>query len=196
MKDLIIIYIYIYIYIYRIGFGKNLNTVTHKGVVSFAESFDICQRHCNDLFLNPFTPLVQALYNLLNPGKKSIDDHYNVVDQFAYDVIAQRRKDIEKGQTFNDLLSHFMKAKNEKKVAVNDTELRDMILNLIIAGRDTTACTLSWTLYMLVLHPRIEYKLLEEIEQFLPTKAGNQENTIDPPELYKIVKDMIYCHAV
>ncbi|KAI7853604.1 cytochrome P450 [Circinella umbellata] len=180
----------------QIGFGKNLNTVTHKGIIPFAESFDMCQRHCNDLLLNPFTPIVQVFHTLLHPRTKSINDHYKIVDQFAYDVIAQRRKDIENGQTFNDLLSYFMKAQNEKQVTVDDIELRDMILNLIIAGRDTTACTLSWTLYMLMLHPRIEYKLLKEIDQFLPRKAGEEENSMDSSELYKIVKNMIYCHAV
>lgn len=27
-------------------------------------------------------------------------------------------------------------------------ELRDQLLNVLLAGRDTTACCLSWTLYV------------------------------------------------
>ena len=30
-------------------------------------------------------------------------------------------------------------------------EVRDQLLNVLLAGRDTTACSLSWTLYVLVL---------------------------------------------
>lgn len=30
-------------------------------------------------------------------------------------------------------------------------DLRDQLLNVLLAGRDTTACCLSWTLYVLLL---------------------------------------------
>lgn len=32
----------------------------------------------------------------------------------------------------------------------NDAEIRDQLLNVLLAGRDTTACCLSWTLYSYV----------------------------------------------
>ena len=42
--------------------------------------------------------------------------------------------------------------------------LRDMTVNFIIAGRDTTACALSWFVYELSKHPDVEKKLLDEME--------------------------------
>lgn len=50
-----------------------------------------------------------------------------------------------------------------KKAQDNDTALRDMILNFIIAGRDTTAVSLSWFYYMLCCHPEVTEKIREEI---------------------------------
>ena len=38
------------------------------------------------------------------------------------------------------------------KESENNSELRDQLLNVLLAGRDTTACCLSWTLYVLVKH--------------------------------------------
>jgi cytochrome P450 len=43
-------------------------------------------------------------------------------------------------------------------------ELRDQCLNVLLAGRDTTACCLTWTLRLLVRHPRVLDKLRAEIE--------------------------------
>ena len=43
-------------------------------------------------------------------------------------------------------------------------ELRDQCLNILLAGRDTTACCLSWTLRLLARHPRVMDKLRAEIE--------------------------------
>ncbi|KAL9588132.1 MAG: hypothetical protein Q9203_003058 [Teloschistes exilis] len=49
----------------------------------------------------------------------------------------------------------------------NRTELRSQIINILVAGRDTTACLLSWTLFLLVRHPEVLAKLREEISAAL-----------------------------
>jgi cytochrome P450 len=41
--------------------------------------------------------------------------------------------------------------------------LRGQMINLLAAGRDTTACLLTWTFFLLVRHPRVLKKLREEI---------------------------------
>lgn len=126
------------------------------------------------------------------PWKMSTQDHVDVIDTFAADVIAHRRRDIENGITeHKDLLSRFMNALNEKGDKLNDIELRDTILNFIIAGRDTTAQALSWMFYNLCLHPRIEKKVLEEIKD----KITDEDET-NSPKLYEIISDLPYLHAV
>ncbi|KAI4961645.1 hypothetical protein J4E86_000674 [Alternaria arbusti] len=46
----------------------------------------------------------------------------------------------------------------------NKKELRDQCLNVLLAGRDTTACCLTWTLRLLVRHPKVLERLRSEIE--------------------------------
>ncbi|OQD80985.1 hypothetical protein PENANT_c030G04537 [Penicillium antarcticum] len=46
----------------------------------------------------------------------------------------------------------------------NPKVLRDQCLNILLAGRDTTACCLTWTLRLLVQHPEVLSKLRREIE--------------------------------
>jgi len=41
--------------------------------------------------------------------------------------------------------------------------MRDVITNFILAGRDTTACALSWFIYELSQHPDVEEQVLDEI---------------------------------
>ena len=50
-----------------------------------------------------------------------------------------------------------------EKNTSNRTELRSQIINILVAGRDTTACLLSWTFFLLVRHPRVLQKLRDEI---------------------------------
>lgn len=54
-----------------------------------------------------------------------------------------------------------------------DKNFRDTMLNFVIAGRDTTAVTLSWLVYMVTLHPEAMMKVYDELCTF------EKENKID-----------------
>lgn len=72
-----------------------------------------------------------------------------------------------------------------------DKELRDAMLNLVVAGRDTSAQTLSWFLYCVLKHPKVEAKLLEEINEFITD--GLEEDSV---MLYEKIQKLKYSHAV
>mgnify|MGYP000036765277 CR=1 FL=1 len=42
---------------------------------------------------------------------------------------------------------------DDEKIPLTDKFLRDLIINFMIAGRDTTACMLSWFFYELSQNP-------------------------------------------
>ena len=62
-----------------------------------------------------------------------------------------------------DLLSMLIAAtegEGEGKSSLSDQQLRDECITLILAGHETTANALTWTLYLLSQHPQIESRLL------------------------------------
>ncbi|KAL2113618.1 hypothetical protein VUR80DRAFT_3306 [Thermomyces stellatus] len=67
------------------------------------------------------------------------------------------------------------------------TVLRDQILAVLLAGRDTTAATLSFAIYELARHPEVVAKMRREI---LETVGADGEPT------YRNLKDMSYLKAV
>lgn len=60
--------------------------------------------------------------------------------------------------------------------------IRDQLVAILLAGRDTTACTLSWTFLELARHPEVTKKLRKEITERLG----------DKPPTYQDIKDMKY----
>ncbi|KAI8344757.1 cytochrome P450 [Chlamydoabsidia padenii] len=174
-----------------LGFGTQVNALTTKGKVPFAESFDELQKNVFDRSINIMEPINRHLQQLFMPWKPTIASHQKVVNDFAASVIHQRRSQLAKGQTHKDLLSRFMETKNEKDEPLSDTELRDAIMNLTVAGRDTTAQTLAWLLYNLMLNPDIEEKLVQEIHDHVPD--GLEQ---DSPALYEAIKKLNFGHAV
>ncbi|KAI9495238.1 cytochrome P450 [Zychaea mexicana] len=175
-----------------LGFGVELHALTNKEGVPFATSFDICQQNCFDRLHSPTTRIWEALQPILSPRQVSIGQHYKTIKNFSLKIIRERRKLVEEGgKEFNDMLYRFMVTPDPNGKILEDRELAHTILNFIIAGRDTTAQALSWTFYNLMLYPRVEAKLLAEIEAHWPN-----EKTMDSSALYEIVKSLTYAHAV
>ncbi|KAI8098997.1 cytochrome P450 [Halteromyces radiatus] len=174
-----------------LGFGVHLNALGTKGRVPFAESFDEAQRTTFERFINPLWPITEKLTRVTQPWKTSMNGHLRVVDGFARKVTEQRREQLKKGEIHKDLLSRFMEASNAQGDPLTNDELRDIVLNFVIAGRDTTAQALSWTFYMLMSHPRVEAKLLDEINTFI-----TDESLADSALLFETIKNMKYAHAV
>ncbi|KAF2770368.1 putative P450 monooxygenase [Teratosphaeria nubilosa] len=57
------------------------------------------------------------------------------------------------------------------------TVLRDQLVAVLLAGRDTTAVTLSWLFYELARHPQVVKKLREEVLNTVgPTQVPTYEN--------------------
>jgi len=72
-------------------------------------------------------------------------------DRLVREVIAQRRRTGTAGR--DDVLSMLLEARDEHGQAMTDDELRDEMLTLLVAGHETTATTLAWTLHHLLATP-------------------------------------------
>jgi cytochrome P450 len=89
------------------------------------------------------------------------------------DIIRQRK---ESGQEFNDLLDMLLKARYEDNgEPMTDDQIIDEILVLLIAGHETTANALSWSLYLLARHPHELLKLREETRGLKATETVKNE---------------------
>ncbi|KAF1937855.1 cytochrome P450 [Clathrospora elynae] len=65
--------------------------------------------------------------------------------------------------------------------------LRDQLVSVLLAGRDTTACTLTWVIYHLSIEPKITAKLRQEI---VDTVGLNRTPT------YEDLKNMKYLQHI
>src|SRR5208282_3324038 len=79
------------------------------------------------------------------------------LDEIIYGLIDRRRKE---GGPDDDLLGLLLAARDEETGdAMDDRELRDQLATIFTAGHETTANALTWTWYLLSVHPDIEAKL-------------------------------------
>jgi len=112
---------------------RSLRAPESAGEQTFADAFNIAQEYVAKRFR------LLDLYWLI--GGKKFQAACENVHRFADQIIDHNlsQKDEEGQQTYTFL--KFL-AKNTS----DRTALRSQIINILVAGRDTTACLLSWTL--------------------------------------------------
>lgn len=95
-------------------------------------------------------------------------------DAVIFEQIGARRADPGRAQR-EDVLSMLLGARDEEGAPLSDAELRDELLTLLVAGHETTATALSWTLERLVRHPAALERLLAEQRGAAAEELGGGE---------------------
>jgi cytochrome P450 len=94
------------------------------------------------------------------PGNLRYMRGVRMLDALVARVIAERRASPgDRG----DLLSMLLTARDDDGRPMSDRQLRDETITLFLAGHETTAIALSWTLLLLAKNPEAEAKLRAEI---------------------------------
>jgi cytochrome P450 len=74
-----------------------------------------------------------------------------------------------------DILSRFLLEREKDPGCFDNKYLRDIILNFVIAGRDTSAGTLSWFLYVMCSNQHIQDKIAGEVRA---ATTGDQDEGV------------------
>lgn len=155
-----------------IAFGEDIGSLERPELPA-CTAFDYVTRYVsNDIFV----PLWRVR-RLLFPSGWRFRRAVRALDAFAYGIVRRRRRALRAGDGSasgaSDLLSIFMthSLPREKGVRLTDRYLRDLIVNFILAGRDTTAQALSWCFEELARRPDVQDRVRREVEEVCGAKA-------------------------
>jgi cytochrome P450 len=105
------------------------------------------------------------------------------IDEVVMPLIAQRRDDPHLSEQ-HDVLALLMCARGESGERLSDSEIRDDLITLMLAGHETTATTLAWAIDLLLHHPdalrRVRAEALGGGEEFT-TAVINETLRVRPP---------------
>ena len=172
----------------KISFGKDIGSLINRDV-AFVGDFDYCTKYIGDLFLSPNSKVNRYLSL---PGWKYCH-RLSKIDKYVSDIIVTKKKiiDNEKSQDVDlDLISLFLKkdSTTEKKktllhhsfVKANDDNLRDILVNIVLSGREVTANALCWSFYRLCSNQCIQGIIRAEVRCALEAVDGKTRSYKDP----------------
>lgn len=143
-----------------------MNAVTLEVIMRVV--FGVTDAHIRDQLAPRLKRMVDistvSMLGLVYPGLsrfgpwKRFRDNQNEVDALIYAEIERRRHSPDLGQR-SDVLSRLLQAGNQGDDSpLTDAELRDQLVTLLLAGHETTAAALAWTLCELARHPDLQHR--------------------------------------
>jgi cytochrome P450 len=110
---------------------------------------------------------------LPTPGHRRYFNLVAEIDRIVFRIISERRAS---KSDEGDLLSMLLQAQDEDGSQMTDSQLRDEVMTLFLAGHETTALSLSWSWYLLAMHPEKERKFHEELDEVLQGRLPRVED--------------------
>jgi len=110
------------------------------------------------------------------------------LDALVYRMIGERRGTDADG---HDLLGMLLAARDEDDRAMTDRQLRDEVMTLLLAGHDTTALALTWSLVLLAQHPDAAARLRSEVDVILGERRAAVEDLPRMPYLESVFMETL-----
>lgn len=113
------------------------------------------------LVMGQLVSLVPIPPGIPTPRNRKIRRAVDKLDAVIFRLVAQRRRE---GGDRGDLLSILLESKDEQGRGMSDQQVRDEAMTLFLAGHETTANALTWTLYFLARNPEVRARVEAELD--------------------------------
>ena len=110
-----------------------------------------------------FFPWLEKDLGSWSPGGK-INALQQEIDHLLFTEIRERRANLDPERT--DILTLMLMARDEDGNGMTDQELRDELMTLLVAGHETTATAMAWSLYWLHWKPELLATLMQELDDY------------------------------
>ncbi|CAK9164230.1 unnamed protein product [Ilex paraguariensis] len=172
-------------------FGKDPETLSLKLPENpFSIAFDSATEATLQRLLYP--GILWRLKKILGIGaeirlRKSLE----VVDKYMTEALTERKE-----RPSDDLLSRFMNKRDVDGNLFPSSVLKRIALNFVLAGRDTSSVAMSWFFWLVMNHPRVEEKIINEISSVLRETRGEDRRTwIEEPLVFDEADRLVYLKA-
>jgi cytochrome P450 len=105
------------------------------------------------------------------PVRRRLVEASAELDQVVAEILARKRAANGGGEGGTDVLSRLIAARDEGGGGMTDQQLRDEVVTMLLAGHETTAMALTFSLWFMSRQPELARRVGEEAERTLGAVA-------------------------
>ena len=109
------------------------------------------------------------------------------LDAMIFGMVKERRAH---ATPHRDLLSLLVSSRaDDGSGGLDDRQIRDEAMTLFVAGHETTAFALTWTLHLIAQHPHVQDRLAAEVDRVLGDRAPTADDLPRLPYTLQVLKE-------
>ncbi|KAL4128882.1 hypothetical protein PRIC2_007862 [Phytophthora ramorum] len=178
-------------------FNNTLDSIDSEHEHPFEQAFDEAQSIVAGRLQQPVW--FWKLKRWLNVGlEHKLREDVALIDEFIMSIIStaietrrRRQEDLKAGRPVKpadkDIVSIVLECMEQDGDMVSPTDVRNIAVAALGAGRDTSADAMSWLLHTLTQHPEVENKLRAELLEKLPKLAVSATYVPSMDEVHGLV---------
>ncbi|KAK4482500.1 hypothetical protein RD792_009659 [Penstemon davidsonii] len=172
----------------RVALGKSYDIEKGSGKRRFDKILEQLQSIYPVFFIGDYYPLLGWIDQLT--GKISrLQKVFEDLDSFYQELIDEHLSPNRPQSMDGDVLDILIKLREENSSSIHFDwdNIKAVLMNIFVAGTDTTAATITWAMTALIKKPRVLKKVQGEIRGFIGKKGRVDEDDIEKLSYFKAV---------
>lgn len=179
----------------RIDLFDEMLEITLRVVAECLFGLDILEhsatvKHATTTFMDRFEAMLRAPLpvplTVPTPANRRMARSLRALDDVVYTCIEQRKSHPGDG---DDLLTQLVAVRDEDDRALSTKQLRDEMVTLLLAGFETTAVALTFSLWLVATHPETEQMLVTELDEVLEDTLPDGRDQVELRYTHQVVQE-------
>jgi cytochrome P450 len=163
---------------------KSLFNVDMSEDDAFFESVHVAAEYISSLAANP----VMLPLSVPTPYNRRVKKAISLLRSRAQQLLTEGK---QRGEDKGDFLSMLILARDEDGNGLTEVELLDQILTLYMAGLETTANAMAFTLLLISQRPDIQARLHAEVDEVLGGRPPVHTDMVRLPYTLQVIKEAL-----
>ncbi|CAN1824345.1 Cytochrome P450 83B1 [Linum perenne] len=176
----------------RVGFGKRYE---EEGIERsrFQSLLNETQALFTSFFVSDYFPYyVGSVLDIVMGNKRRLEKNFKEFDIFYQEIIDEHLHPDRVKPEEEDILDVLLQIMNDPsfKIRLTFDHIKAMLMNVFVAGTDTSAATVVWAMSFLMKNPKSMNKIQQEVRSLMGKKGFINEDDIQHlPYLKSVVKE-------
>ncbi|KAH9620986.1 hypothetical protein KSS87_003391 [Heliosperma pusillum] len=183
----------------RVAFGKKYDAI--KGCNGKSDNVHeilyMTQRLLGEFNVADYYPWLGSLLNKVNGVDSRLKKNYSELNEILDDVLEEHRDTTRRKLANEDIVDVLLRIQKDPNQAISLTnnQVKGILLDMFVAGSDTSSATLVWIMAELIKNPSIMTKVQEEVRRVMNGKQRVEESDLHKLSYMKlIIKEALRLH--